>query len=1008
MTLLRSARPVFRLLSIAVLLSCFPLVLLLAGCGSTTNASPSSAPTTVTPASGAAPSVTISANPAILAPGGSAMLSVAVSNATQVTIKGSDNSSYTLQPTGGTQAVTPAATTTYTAVATSVSGNVSAATTVTVTAVAVPTVAISATPASISAGGSSVLHVTASNATQVTVTGTDGSSYTIPPTGGTQTVNPTATTTYTATAAAAGGATATATATVTLVAKTLASIAVTPSMASFSVGSSQQLTATATYSDGTTANVTSGVAWTAANVSVATVNSAGLATGVGSGSTSVSATLGGISGSDTVAVAVSTKTVKSVAVTPLNASLAVATTEQLTATATYSDGTTANVSSAVSWISANAAVATVNSSGTATGVGAGSTTVTASLSGVAGMNAVTVTAAKTVSSIAITPGNASVAMNSTVQLTATATYSDNSTADVTAAATWTAAHTTVATVSTDGLVTGVASGSTTIRAAVSGVSGTDSLTVNIAAGSGVNIATWHADNNRSGLNAGEQSLTPANVTPATFGKLFSYLVDGYVYGEPLLMSNITVNGGVHNVVYAATENDSVYAFDADSYGNGAPLWQVSLLQSGETPLTTAPIQPVQGITSTPVIDTATNTMYVVSAQKSASGSTFRLNALDITTGAQKFGGPMTINASVAGTNSSGNGSVVTLTAGCAQRAALLLANGTVYIGVGGCPTGWLLAYNAQTLAQIAVFNSSPNLNGEGKYASAGGIWMGSGGPVADSQGNIYVVTGNGPWDGQTAWGDSVLKFNAKLQMLDYFTPDDYAYTFCQDADLSAGGLLLIPGTTQALAGGKTGRLYLTNTANLGHEQGADAGATQSLWFESDLVTPYASSCTDSAGTHPGTVNPYENFGTGAYFNGAVYFGVTPTAANVPAGVRQFLYSGTLTPSGNTTPSIQQGSYGTTPFISANGTANGILWMVDHGLPLQNNQGNPTNATLRAYDISNLANETYNSGTNSTDTPGFGIKFTSPVVGNGKVYISTGHDQVTTPNPKGELDVYGLK
>ena len=1009
MTFLRSARPVSRLLSIAMLLSCFPLVLLLAGCGSKMNASSSSAPTNVTPASGAPPSVTISANPATLAPGGSSTLSVTASNATQVTIKGSDSSSYTLQPTGGTQAVTPAATTTYTAVATGASGNVSAATTVTVTAVAMPTVAISAAPASISVGGSSVLQVTASNATQVTVTGTDGSSYTIPPTGGTQTVTPTATTTYTALAAAAGSATATASATVTLVAKTLTSIAVTPATPGIAVGATQQLTATATYNDGTTANVTATTSWAAANATVATVNAAGLVTGTGGGSTSIVASLNGIIGTDTITVAAAQKTVTSIAVTPPTVSFSAGSSQQLTATATYSDGSTANVTSTVAWTAANASVATVNSAGLATGVGSGSTSVSATLGGISGSDMLAVAAgAKTVSSIAITPANAGVAMNSAVQLSATATYSDNSTADVTSAATWTAAHITVATVSTDGLVTGVASGSTTISAALSGVSGTDSVTVNMAAGSGVNIATWHADNNRSGLNADEQSLTPANVTPATFGKLFSYVVDGYVYGEPLLMSNITVNGGVHNVVYAATENDSVYAFDADSYGNGTPLWQVSLLQSGETPLTTAPIQPVQGVTSTPVIDTATNTMYVVSAQKSASGSIFRLNALDITTGAQKFGGPMTINASVAGTNSSGNGSLVTLTTACAQRAALLLANGTVYIGVGGCPTGWLLAYNAQTLAQIAVFNSSPNLNGEGKYASAGGIWMGSGGPVADSQGNIYVVTGNGPWDGQTAWGDSVLKFNAKLQMLDYFTPDDYAYAFCQDADLSAGGLLLIPGTTQALAGGKTGRLYLTNTANLGHEQAADAGATQSLWFESDLVTPYAASCTDSGGTHPDTVNSYENFGTGAYFNGAVYLGVTPTAANVPAGVRQFLYSGTLTPSVNTTPSIQQGSYGTTPFISANGTANGILWMVDHGLPLQNNHANPTNATLRAYDISNLADETYNSGTNSADTPGFGIKFTSPVVGNGKVYISTGHDQVTTPNPKGELDVYGLK
>jgi hypothetical protein len=531
----------------------------------------------------------------------------------------------------------------------------------------------------------------------------------------------------------------------------------------------------------------------------------------------------------------------------------------------------------------------------------------------------------------------------------------------------------------------------------------------VASSNGVNITTWHVDNNRSGLNAGEQSLSPSTVTPNTFGKLFSYLMDGYAYGEPLLMSNITVNGSSHNVLYAATEHDSVYAFDADNYGTGTPLWQVSLLQSGETPLTAGAIQPYQGVTSTPVIDPATNTIYVVSAQtSSANGPTFRLNALDITTGSQKPGSPVTIQASVPGTNSAAVNGMTSLTTSCVQRAALLLANGTVYIGFGGCHSGWLLGYDEQKLTQTGVFNASPNLNGEGTYASAGGVWMGGGGPVADSAGNIYVTTGNGPWDGQTAWSDSVLKFNSQLQLLDYFTPDDYAYMNCNDADLAAGGLLLIPGTSEALAGGKTGRLYLVNTANLGHEQADDAGATQSLWFESDLVTPYATSCTDSAGTHSDTINSYENFGTAAYFNGAVYLGVTPTGTNVPAGVRQFLYSGTLTPSANTTPSIQESSYGTTPFISADGTANGILWMVDHGLPLQNNHATPTNATLRAYDINNLTNQIYNSGTNSGDLPGFGIKFTSPIVANGKVYISTGHDQVTTTNPQGELDVYGLK
>src|SRR5579863_7834707 len=207
-------------------------------------------------------------------------------------------------------------------------------------------------------------------------------------------------------------------------------------------------------------------------------------------------------------------------------------------------------------------------------------------------------------------------------------------------------------------------------------------------GGTANVLTFHVDNNRSGLNAHETALSPNTVNSQNFGKLFSYLVDGYVYGEPLLMSNVSINGGTHNVLYVATEHDTVYALDADSYGTGAPLWRVSLLNSGETPITSSVIKPYQGVTSTPVIDPATNTLYVVSAQTASNGSsTFRLNALDITTGAQKFGGPVTISASVPGTNAEAVNGVVSLTTSCTQRAALLLANNSVYIGFGNCHSG---------------------------------------------------------------------------------------------------------------------------------------------------------------------------------------------------------------------------------------------------------------------------------------------------------------------------------
>jgi hypothetical protein len=523
----------------------------------------------------------------------------------------------------------------------------------------------------------------------------------------------------------------------------------------------------------------------------------------------------------------------------------------------------------------------------------------------------------------------------------------------------------------------------------------------------VNVSTWHSDNGRTGLNAKETELTPQNVTAQSFGKLFSYLVDGYVYAQPLLISNLAINGGTHNTVFVATENDSVYAFDADSKTTGSPLWQVSLLQTGETPITNASIQPFLGVTSTPAIDTSSNTMYVVSTEALNGAGSFRLHALDITTGAEKFGGPVTIQASVPATNSDSVDGVESLTTSCLQRAALLLANGSVFIGFGACHSGWLLSYDAQTLSQTGVFNASPNLNGEGTFGGAGGIWMGGGGPAADDGGDVYISTGNGPYDGSTAFGESVLKFDSQLHRLNYFTPHDWEFMDCKDTDLAAGGVLLIPGSSQILAAGKSGKLYLLSTAELGGMQAGDAGATQTLWFESDLIPPYSTTCTDNHGaTWTTDINSYEIFGTAAFFNGTVYLGVTPTSLSAPGPLRAFTYNGNLTPGTVAANDILMSSYGTTPFISANGTSNGIAWMIDHGQPIQS-AGTQTRAILRAYDAGSLS-ELYDSTDNSGDAPGYGIKFTSPIVANGKVYITTGHDPVSAANPQGELDVYGLK
>lgn len=608
----------------------------------------------------------------------------------------------------------------------------------------------------------------------------------------------------------------------------------------------------------------------------------------------------------------------------------------------------------------------------------------------------------TLQSIAVTPSTSTLIVGNTEQLVATGTYSDGSQHDISSTATWMCSSSSIATVSSDGLVTAVQSGQVSITAASGSLSSSAMLTVD------VNVTTWHFDNQRTGQNPVETVLNPHTVNSANFGKLFSYIIDGYPYAQPLYAANLDINGTGHNVVLIATEHDSVYAFDADQYGNGSPLWQVSLLQAGETPLSNGSIKPYEGVTSTPVIDPTSNTLYVLSSQSAGSNSFFRLHALDITTGAEKFGGPIVVNASVPGTNSDSINGTLYLTTSCVQRSALLLVNNAIVLGFGGCHSGWLVSYDAQTLQQIGVFNMSPNADGYGTFGGAGGVWMGGAGPAADDSGNIYVSTGNGPYDGDTAFGDSVLKFDTNLHLLDHFTPSDWSFLWCNDSDIGAGGVSLIGGGSQLVAGGKQGRIYLLNTGNLGGLQSNDTGAAQELWFESDISSPYPASCTDNHGAvWTSQLNSYEIFGTAASFNGSVYLGITPTASMVPGPVRQFTYlNGQLSPAIVAGDSILPGSYGTTPALSSSGNSGGIVWIIDHGQPVQS--ATPTNATLRAYDASNLATELYNSSQVASDVPGLGIKFTSPMVANGKVYIGTGHDPSSVPNPTGELDVYGLR
>ena len=519
----------------------------------------------------------------------------------------------------------------------------------------------------------------------------------------------------------------------------------------------------------------------------------------------------------------------------------------------------------------------------------------------------------------------------------------------------------------------------------------------------VSVPTWHMDNGRSGLNDQETLLKPANVQSGKFGKLFSYIVDGYLYAQPLYDSGLNINGAKRNVVFAATEYDSVYAFDADNFGDGTPLWKTSLLQNGETPQHGGNPKPWIGITSTPVIDLHSQTMFVVSAQQGVGEPFFRLHALDITSGRERTGSPVVINASAPGTNSDSANGTVSLTSACLQRTALLLDQGTLYFGFSACHSGWLLSYSAADLKQMGVLNMSPNDDGYGTYGGAGGVWMGGGGPVADGDGFVYVTTGNGPYNGSTAWGESVLKLDSHLNIVDHFTPYDWAFLQCKDLDLSGGGAMLIPGTTQLLAGGKGGKIYVVNATKLGGVKANDAGASQTLWFNNDH---YPAQCTNTktGEVYSTEIAGYQIFSTAAFFNGSVYLGTT-------AGpVEQFSNaSGQLTFTSSTDAQIADGTYGTTPFISANGTSDGIVWMLDHGAPIQDPiNPTPSNAILRAYDASNLSLSLYDSSRDPADMPGYGIKFTSPIVANGRVFIGAAHDTLSSAKPQGEIDVYGLR
>jgi uncharacterized repeat protein (TIGR03806 family) len=502
------------------------------------------------------------------------------------------------------------------------------------------------------------------------------------------------------------------------------------------------------------------------------------------------------------------------------------------------------------------------------------------------------------------------------------------------------------------------------------------------------VLTYHYDNTRDGANTNETILTPGNVNTNNFGKLFTYSVDGYVYAQPLIATNVTIPGkGTHDILYIATENDTVYAFDADNYVP-TPYWTNSFINPSAG-LVAVPgsladpnndLLPVIGISATPVIDPASGTIYTEARTAQITGGTtnyiHQLHALDISTGLERasFNSPALVTSTnYPGTGTPGKGDTngaYVLWNGLREhcRPALLLANDMVYLcyaSPGDKPPyyGWVFSYDAHTLAQTGVFNTTPN-------SGYGGIWMTGNGPAADTNGYIYLNTGNGTFDANTGgldYGDSILKLNGTngLQLADYFTPFNQSTLNSQDLDVSSAGLLLLPpfnGTNLMLSGSKFGTAYLLNRDNMGHFNSAN---------DSQIVQPLIGAIQGQ-------------WSSPAYFNGTLYFIACQNQSGGSDVIKQFSISGATI---NTTP-VAQGTTaytfpGATPTVSANGTSNGIVWAIQSSAF---NSSGP--AVLHAYNATNVAQELYNSSQNlARDNPGGAVKFTPPVIVNGKVYVA---------------------
>ena len=537
-------------------------------------------------------------------------------------------------------------------------------------------------------------------------------------------------------------------------------------------------------------------------------------------------------------------------------------------------------------------------------------------------------------------------------------------------------------------------------------SASSSITVGVTDLAGV--ATYHNNTSRNGVNAQEYVLTPSSVSSGNFGKLFSCTVDGAIYAQPLWVPNLMIGAVQHNVVFVATQHDSLYAFDADA-SPCTMLWHANLIDGthggtqGERSVPNSlvglgydDIQPEIGVTGTPVIDLTNNVLYVVSKSVDTAGVNFyqRIHEIDLFTGNEKLaGGP----AVISGSFPSNSGTVDFSPKQQNQRAGLALVNGVIYVAWGSHEDadpwyGWVMGFDASTLSHLYTFNTTPNV-------SRAGIWMGGGAPSADSSGNLYVITGNGGFDASNStapnndYGDSFLKLTNSLTVSQYFTPADQASDGANDVDFGSGGTSVVVDlpangnlpTQLVVGGGKDGYLCLLNRNALGGYSATNTGAVQMLNFGNGI------------------------FGTPAYWNWSFYL------AGQGGKLQQFTLNSstyTINTSPTSTTSIAYSFPGTTPSISSKpDNSNAIVWALDNSLYCTPQSPGCGATVLHAYDATNLGNELWNSSEGAGNTAGLAVKFTVPTIANGKIYVGTrGNDTQQTGNPHtipGELDVFGM-